>query len=429
GLPITESRNGNVYTATFHLLCSGVSFQALLLPAAFAALGWAWGIISLSVGFIWQMYTAWLLVHLHESVPGTRFSRFLRLAITAFGEKIGKLVGIFPVMYLSGGACVILIITGGKSMQQLYGILSGDDDDSEPLTSVHWFLIFACIAVSFAQFPNLNSLFGLSLIGGVMAMGFCTMIWVLPVDARGRSRNGVSYDTTDTSFSSVFNAVGFIALAFRGHNLILEIQGTLPSNSKKPSSKTMWRAVMVSQVLIAMCMFPLSIATYWAYGNTIPTAGGTIGKYLKFYGQDYSKHASCFIHITFILSCLCSYPITAMPACDNLEFVYTTRRRKPCTLFARTMLRVLFGSVYLFVAVSLPFLPNLAVLIGAIPLSLTFTYPCFMWIAIKRPSKTSMMWYLNVLIGFSGVVLSILLVVTAAMRLADKGLRANFFKP
>lgn len=39
-LPITESRKGNVYTATFHLLCSGIGLQVILLPAAFAALGW-----------------------------------------------------------------------------------------------------------------------------------------------------------------------------------------------------------------------------------------------------------------------------------------------------------------------------------------------------------------------------------------------------
>ncbi|KAJ6365397.1 hypothetical protein OIU76_030217 [Salix suchowensis] len=42
-LPITESRSGNVVTAVFHLLSSGIGIQALLLPVAFATLGWAWG--------------------------------------------------------------------------------------------------------------------------------------------------------------------------------------------------------------------------------------------------------------------------------------------------------------------------------------------------------------------------------------------------
>ena len=39
-LPITESRNGNTFFAAFHLLCSGIGLPALLLPVAFATLGW-----------------------------------------------------------------------------------------------------------------------------------------------------------------------------------------------------------------------------------------------------------------------------------------------------------------------------------------------------------------------------------------------------
>ena len=39
-LPITESRNGNTFFAAFHLLCTGIGLQALLLPVAFATLGW-----------------------------------------------------------------------------------------------------------------------------------------------------------------------------------------------------------------------------------------------------------------------------------------------------------------------------------------------------------------------------------------------------
>ncbi|CAF1711369.1 unnamed protein product [Brassica oleracea var. botrytis] len=38
-LPITESRKGNVYTATFHLLCSELGFQVLLLLAVFLSTG------------------------------------------------------------------------------------------------------------------------------------------------------------------------------------------------------------------------------------------------------------------------------------------------------------------------------------------------------------------------------------------------------
>lgn len=39
-LPITESRNGNARFATYHILNSNIGFQALMLPVAFATLGW-----------------------------------------------------------------------------------------------------------------------------------------------------------------------------------------------------------------------------------------------------------------------------------------------------------------------------------------------------------------------------------------------------
>ncbi|KAJ0247229.1 Amino acid transporter [Hirschfeldia incana] len=366
-LPITESRIGNVYTATFHLLCSGLGFQVLLLPAAFSALGWVWGMIVLTVGFAWKLYTTWLLVSLHEAVHGTRFSRYLRLAIASFDDKV-------------------------------------------PLTTLQCFLIFSILAVVMSQFPNMNSLFGLSLVGSVMAVAYSTAIWTLPL-ASERNLNDVSYTIKDTSFDNIFNAIGLIAIAFRGNNLVLEIHGTLPSDSKNPSSKTMWRAVVISHVIIAVCMFLVAIIVYWAYGDKIPATGGPIGKYLKLYEQDYSKRAAYFIHLMFIFNCLCSYPINLMPACDNAEMLYITKTHKPCSFFVRMMLRVLLGLVCFFVAVGFSFLPYLAVLIGAVVLLVTSTYPCFMWIYIKQPHWKRLMWLLNVLVGSSGASLSVLLVV------------------
>ena len=127
-------------------------------------------------------------------------------------------------MYLSGGACSILVITGGKTIKQLVHILS--EDDTVPLTTLQCFVIFSCLAVVLSQFPNLNSLFGLSLIGGVMAVAYSTAIWSLPLTRvlQRNHQNNVSYTIKDTSFDNIFNAIGLIAISLRGNNLILEIQ-------------------------------------------------------------------------------------------------------------------------------------------------------------------------------------------------------------
>ncbi|XP_042507185.1 lysine histidine transporter-like 8 isoform X2 [Macadamia integrifolia] len=277
-LPITESRNGNAFYAAFHTLNSGIGFQALLLPLAFTILGWTWGIISLSLAFGWQLYTLWLLIQLHESVPETRFSRYLHLAKAAFGEKRGKLMALFPIMYLSGGTCVALITLGGRTMKLFFQTICEGTSSclATPLTNVEWFLVFTCTAIVLAQLPNLNSIAGVSLIGSITAITYCTIIWVVSV-THGRVA-GVSYEPLQpksevAKIFSILNALGIIAFAFRGHNLMLEIQGTMPSTQKHPSQVPMWKGVKFAYLLIAMCLYPLAIAGYWAYGNLLRTMG------------------------------------------------------------------------------------------------------------------------------------------------------------
>lgn len=432
-LPITESRNGNTFFVTFHILCSGLGMQALLLPVAFAALGWAWGVIVLSLAFVWQLYTIWILVRLHESVPGIRYSRYLQLAMAAFGSKLGKLLAIFPIMYLSGGSCALLIIIGGGAMELFFKTICDATCHAKSLSGVEWFLVFTCIAILIAQLPNLNSIAATSLIGAITGVGFCTLIWVLSI-TKGRP-TGVSYSPSDGvnsdmgKISRILNALGIIALVFRGHNVVLEIQGTLPSSSKHPSYKRMWNGVLVSYILIAMCQFPLAIAGFWAYGNQIPFNEGLLNTFSRIHGPNTSKLMMGLIYALVIVTCLCTFQIYAMPVFDNLEIRYTTKMKQRCPRWVRTALRIFFGGVAFFVAVAFPFLGSLAPLVGGITLPLTLAYPCFMWISIKKPRPNGVVWSLNLGLGCFGIVFSVLLVVAAAWTLHDKGLKANFFKP
>ena len=45
-----------------------------------------WGIIALVIAYIWQLYTMWILIRLHESNPGLRYNRYVQLAQAAFGN-------------------------------------------------------------------------------------------------------------------------------------------------------------------------------------------------------------------------------------------------------------------------------------------------------------------------------------------------------
>ncbi|KAL9225728.1 hypothetical protein vseg_001618 [Gypsophila vaccaria] len=432
-LPITESRNGNSYYAAFHVLCSGIGFQALVLPLAFTSLGWVWGIIALTVAFTWQLYTLWLLTQLHESDNGTRHSRYLRLSMAAFGEKLGKVLSLFPIMYLSGGTCVALIIVGGGSMNIFYQTICGPTcKASNPLTKVEWYMVFSSCAVILAQLPNLNSIAGISLVGSITVVGYCTIIWVVSV-FKGQLAN-VSYTpatsvTDATRVCGILNALGMIAFAFRGHNLILEIQGTMPSSAKQPSRIPMWQGVKFAYVIIGLCLFPVAIGGYWAYGNLTPTNEGILSALYKYHGQDTPKYLLSFTSLLVVINSLSSFQLYAMPVFDNLEFRYTSSKNKPCPRWLRSGIRAFFGCLTVFIAFALPFLPSLAGLLGGITLPLTLAYPCLMWLKIKKPQKHTTMWFLNWGLGCLGILLSILLVTGAVWSLVITRMEFHFFKP
>lgn len=141
---------------------------------------------------------------------------------------MGKIFALFPILYLSGGTCVALIVVGGSTSKLFYQIVCGGHSCvPKPLTTVEWYLVFASAAVILSQLPNLNSIAGVSLVGAVTAIGYCTMMWIVSVTEGRLDR--VSYDrvkpNSDTEwFFGVLNALGIIAFAFRGHNVTLEIQ-------------------------------------------------------------------------------------------------------------------------------------------------------------------------------------------------------------
>ncbi|XWS67672.1 hypothetical protein CRYUN_Cryun04dG0026100 [Craigia yunnanensis] len=431
-LPITESRNGNAYYAAFHTLCSGIGIQALVLPVAFTILGWTWGIINLTLAFIWQLYTLYLLVQLHESTEtGMRYSRYLQLCSVTFGEKLAKWLALFPIMYLSGGICVALVIIGGSTSRMFFDIICGGKCTAQPPTTVEWYLIFTSAAVLLSQLPNLNSIAGVSLIGAVTAIGYCTIIWVVSVvEGRmpGVSYNPVKGDTEVTRIFEILNALGIIAFAFRGHNLILEIQATMPSDEKHPSRVPMWKGVKVAYTLIAMCLFPLAIGGYWAYGQMIPS-GGMLTALFAFHGEDTSKFILGLTSLLVIINSLSSFQIYGMPTFDDMESIFVRRMKKPLPWWLRAIFRATFGYVCFFIAVAMPFLGSLAGLVGGIALPVTLAYPCFMWLKIKKPKVFSPTWWLNWVLGALGMALSGLLIAASLYVLIDSGIDASFFNP
>lgn len=101
-------------------------------------------------------------------------------------------------------------------------------------------------------------------------ISYSTIAWVASVE-KGQPDVDYSYKASTTT-GVVFNflsALGDVAFAYAGHNVVLEIQATIPSTPEKPSKKPMWRGVVVAYLVVAICYFPVALIGYWAFGNAV----------------------------------------------------------------------------------------------------------------------------------------------------------------
>ena len=132
-----------------------------------------------------------------------------------------------PNLNLTGGTSTTLIVIGGGTLKLFYKIVCGPHCGTSPLTTIEWYLVFAIFCIVLAQLPNMNSIVGLSMVGALTAITYCTMLWILSI-SRERPA-GITYTAelgsfTATKIFTVLNALGIVAFSFRGHNVAMEIQ-------------------------------------------------------------------------------------------------------------------------------------------------------------------------------------------------------------
>lgn len=66
-----------------------------------------------------------------------------------------------------------------------------------------------------------------------------------------------------------FTSLGDIAFAYCGHNVVLEIQSTIPSTPGNPSKKPMWKGVIFAYIFVAICYFPVAFIGYYVFGSSV----------------------------------------------------------------------------------------------------------------------------------------------------------------
>ncbi|KAK3040792.1 hypothetical protein RJ639_029136 [Escallonia herrerae] len=399
-LPITSSRNAKWWYSAFHNVTAMVGAGVLSLPYAMSELGWGPGVTILILSWVITLYTLWQMVEMHESVPGTRFDRYHELGQHAFGQKLGLWIVVPQQLVVEIGTCIVYMVTGGKSLQKFQQSVC---PTCKPIKTTFFIMIFASVHFVLSHLPNFNSISGVSLAAAVMSLSYSIIAWVASL--KKGIHQEVDYSprakSTAGNVFNFFNALGDVAFAYAGHNVVLEIQATIPSTPERPSKIAMWKGVVVAYIVVAICYFPVALVGYYIFGNTIDdNILITLEK-----PNWLIATANMFV----VVHVIGGYQIYAMPVFDMIETYLVKQMNFSPTTTLRFITRNLYVAITMFIGITFPFFGGLLGFFGGFALAPTTYYlPCIMWLAIKKPRKYSISWWTNWFCIVVGVLLMVL---------------------
>ncbi|XP_062191984.1 lysine histidine transporter 1-like [Phragmites australis] len=419
-LPINSSRNAKWWYSAFHNVTAMVGAGVLGLPYAMSELGWGPGIAVLVLSWIITLYTLWQMVEMHEMVPGKRFDRYHELGQHAFGEKLGLWIVVPQQLVVEVGLSIVYMVTGGQSLQKFHDIIC--DSKCKHIKLTYFIMIFASVHFVLSQLPNFNSISGVSLAAAIMSLSYSTIAWGASVN-KGKVAN-VDYDlratTTPGKVFGFFEAMGTMAFAYAGHNVVLEIQATIPSTPEKPSKKPMWKGVVVAYIVVALCYFPVSLVGYWAFGNHVDDN--------ILITLNNPKWLIAVANMMVVVHVIGSYQVYAMPVFDMLETVLVRKLHFPPGLMLRLIARTAYVAFTMFVAITFPFFGELLGFFGGFAFApTTYFLPCIMWLAIYKPKRFSLSWFTNWICIVLGVLLMILSPIGGLRQIIMKAKTYRFY--
>lgn len=399
-LPITSSRNAKWWYSAFHNVTAMVGAGVLSLPYAMAGLGWGPGVTVMVLSWIITLYTLWQMVEMHEMVPGKRFDRYHELGQHAFGEKLGLWIVVPQQLIVEIGVDIVYMVTGGKSLKKFHDTVC---PECKEIKLTYFIMIFASVHFVLSHLPNFNSISGVSLAAAVMSLSYSTIAWAASAN-KGVQPNveyGYRATTTPGTVFGFFASLGDVAFAYAGHNVVLEIQATIPSTPEKPSKIPMWRGVIVAYIVVAICYFPVAFIGYWMFGNAVEDN--------ILLSLQKPSWLIAMANMFVVVHVIGSYQIYAMPVFDMIETVLVKKLRFKPTWWLRFISRNLYVAFTMFVGITFPFFGGLLGFFGGFAFApTTYFLPCIMWLAIYKPKKFSLSWITNWICIIFGVLLMVI---------------------
>ncbi|KAL2559919.1 Lysine histidine transporter 1 [Forsythia ovata] len=398
-LPITSSRNAKWWYSTFHNVTAMVGAGVLSLPYAMSELGWGPGVTVMILSWLITFYTLWQMVEMHEMVPGKRFDRYHELGQYAFGEKLGLWIVVPQQIIVEVSTCIIYMVTGGKSLKKFHESVC---PSCKEIKLTYFIMIFASVHFVLSHLPNFNSISIISLSAAVMSLTYSTIAWTASL-AKGVPAN-VSYapraSTTTGNVFNFFNALGDVAFAYAGHNVVLEIQATIPSTPEKPSKGPMWKGVIFAYIIVAICYLPVAFVGYYIFGNSVDDN--------ILLSLEKPNWLVAMANMFVVVHVIGSYQVYAMPVFDMIETLLVKKFKfKPSTKLRFTT-RTLYVGLTMFIGMTIPFFGGLLGFFGGFALAPTTYYlPCIIWLIVRKPKRFSISWWINWTFIFIGVALMI----------------------
>ncbi|XP_025822659.1 lysine histidine transporter 2-like isoform X2 [Panicum hallii] len=361
------------------------------------------GITALVLSWIITVYTLWQMVEMHEMVPGKRFDRYHELGQHAFGEKLGLWIVVPQQLVVEVGLNIVYMVTGGQSLQKFHEMVC--DERCKNIKLPYFIMIFASVQFVLSQLPNFHSISSISLIAAVMSVSYSTIAFVASADHHRTNSAEVDYSlratTTPGKVFDFLGGLGDVAFTYAGHNVVLEIQATIPSTPDKPSKKPMWKGVVVAYIIIAACYFPVALAGYWAFGNLVDEN--------ILITLEKPRWLIAVANMMVVVHVVGSYQVYAMPVFDMIETVLVRKFWFTPDLRLRMISRTVYVAFTMFVAMTFPFFSELLSFFGGFAFAPTsYFLPCIMWLIICKPKRFSLSWFTNWTCIFIGVSLMIL---------------------
>jgi hypothetical protein len=195
----------------------------------------------------------------------------------------------------------------------------------------------------------------------------------------------------------VFNSIAIIATTY-GNGIIPEIQATL----SPPVTGKMFKGLCICYTVVVSTFFSVAVSGYWAFGNG---SAGNIFSNLAPAGEPslVPNWLLFTANICVILQLFAVALVYSQPTFEVLEGKSgdaSNGRFSLRNLIPRLLLRSVYVSVATLIAAMLPFFSDIVGLIGAFGcMPLDFIFPAIFYNITFKPSKRSLIFWINTLIA------------------------------